>query len=159
ILGAGWSGLLAAYHLKRAGLISAGSPAAARPPHAGGTFRSIDLAGDFGGCWYWNRFPGLQCDNDAYCYIPLLEETGYMPTRKYVDGFEILEQFRRIAHQFGLYDGALFHTLVRGVRWDEKIKRWRLSTNRGDDIRARFVIMACGPLNRPKLPGIPGIKS
>ncbi len=144
ILGAGWSGILAAYHLKQAGVT---------------TFRNIDLAGDFGGCWYWNRFPGLQCDNEAYCYIPLLEETGYMPTKKYVDGFEIQEHFRRIANQFGLYQRALFHTLVRALRWDETIKRWRLTTNRGDDIRARFVVMACGPLNRPKLPGIPGIKS
>src|SRR4030095_8806428 len=57
ILGSGWSGLLAAYHLKLAGV---------------STFRNIDLAGDFGGCWYWNRYPGLQCDNDAYCYIALL---------------------------------------------------------------------------------------
>jgi len=142
ILGAGWSGLLAAYHLKLAGV---------------STFRNIDLAGDFGGCWYWNRFPGLQCDNDAYCYIALLEEMGYMPTKKFADGFEIFEHIQRIAKKFELYRGALFHTLVQGMRWDETIKRWRLGTNRGDDIRARFVIMANGPLNRPKLPGIPGI--
>jgi cyclohexanone monooxygenase len=144
ILGAGWSGILAAYHLKQNGV---------------STFRNIDLAGDFGGCWYWNRFPGLQCDNDAYCYIPLLEETGYMPTKHYVDGFEIHEQFQRIATRFGLYENALFHTLVTGLHWDEAIKRWRVSTNRGDDIRARFVVMAGGPLNKPKLPGIPGIKN
>jgi cyclohexanone monooxygenase len=144
ILGAGWSGTLAAYHLKQAGV---------------STFRNIDVAGDFGGCWYWNRFPGLQCDNDAYCYIPLLEETGYMPSKAYVDGFEIYEHFQRIATRFGLYENALFHTLVRTLRWDESIKRWRVGTNRGDDIRARFVVMAGGPLNRPKLPGIPGIAS
>jgi cyclohexanone monooxygenase len=144
ILGAGWSGLLAAYHLKQAGVT---------------TFRNIDLAGDFGGCWYWNRFPGLQCDNDAYCYIPLLEEMGYMPTKKFADGFEIYEHMQRIAKRFELYRSALFHTLVRAMRWDDEIKRWRIDTNRGDDIRARFAIMACGPLNRPKLPGIPGIKS
>src|ERR1700759_1009189 len=74
ILGAGWSGLLAACHLRKAGV---------------STFRNIDLAGDFGGCWYWNRFPGLQCDNDAYCYLPMLEEMGFMPSKKYADGFEI----------------------------------------------------------------------
>ena len=93
------------------------------PPSAEGSrrqrFRNIDLAGDFGGCWYWNRFPGLQCDNEAYCYIPLLEETDFMPTKKYVDGFEIYDQFQRIANQFGLYEGALFHTLVRALRWDD----------------------------------------
>ncbi|HKU40727.1 MAG TPA: NAD(P)/FAD-dependent oxidoreductase [Polyangiales bacterium] len=144
ILGAGWSGLLTAYHLKQRGV---------------STFRNIDLAGDFGGCWYWNRYPGIQCDNDAYCYIPLLEETGYMPSKKFADGTEIYQHFQRIAAQFGLRDGALFHTMVRAMRWDEAIQRWRLHTNRGDDIRARFVVMAGGPLNRPKLPGVPGIES
>jgi len=144
IVGAGWSGLLAAYHLKRAGV---------------STFRTIDLAGDFGGCWYWNRYPGIQCDNDAYCYIPLLEETGFIPSKKYADGAEIYGHFKRIATQFGLYEGALFHTLIRAMRWDDALQRWRISTNRGDDLRARFVVMAAGPLNRPKLPGVPGIKS
>jgi cation diffusion facilitator CzcD-associated flavoprotein CzcO len=144
ILGAGWSGLLTAYHLKKSGVT---------------TFRTIDLAGDFGGVWYWNRYPGIQCDNDAYCYMPLLEETGYVPSQKYADGFEIQAHFKRIATKFGLYENALFHTLVRSVRWDESIQRYRIATNRGDDIRARFVVMAGGPLNRPKLPGIQGIKS
>lgn len=144
IIGAGWSGLLAAYHLKKAGI---------------DTFRNIDSAGDFGGVWYWNRYPGIQCDNDSYCYLPLLEETGFIPSQKYADGHEIQAHCKRIVEQFQLGEYALFHTLVRGVKWDESIKRWRISTNRGDDIRARFVIMAAGPLNRPKLPGIPGIQS
>jgi cation diffusion facilitator CzcD-associated flavoprotein CzcO len=144
ILGAGWSGLLSAYRLKQAGVT---------------TFRKIDLAGDFGGCWYWNRYPGIQCDNESYCYIPLLEETGYIPSKRFADGWEIHAHFQRIANKFGLYENALFHTLVQTLRWDESIKRWRIATNRGDDIRARFVIMAGGPLNRPKLPGIPGIKN
>ncbi|MDD9932361.1 MAG: NAD(P)/FAD-dependent oxidoreductase [Myxococcales bacterium] len=142
IIGAGWSGLLAAYHLKKAGITS---------------YRNIDSAGDFGGVWYWNRYPGIQCDNDAYCYMPLLEETGYMPTQKYADGTEIQAHAKRIVEKFGLDEGALFHTLVRGVQWDAGLERYRITTNRGDDIRARFVVMAAGPLNRPKLPGIPGI--
>jgi cation diffusion facilitator CzcD-associated flavoprotein CzcO len=143
ILGAGWSGILAGYHLRQAGV---------------STFRNIDHAGDFGGVWYWNRYPGLQCDNDAYCYLPLLEETGFMPSKKFADGWEILEYAQSIAKRFGLYDNALFHTLVTALRWDDAISRWRISTNRGDEIRARFVIMASGLLNIPKLPGIPGIK-
>jgi cation diffusion facilitator CzcD-associated flavoprotein CzcO len=142
ILGAGWTGLLAAYHLKQAGV---------------STFRNIDHAGDFGGVWYWNRYPGLCCDNDAYCYLPLLEETGFMPSKKFSDGYEIYDYMKLIDRKFGLGTNALFHTLVTAMRWDEGIKRWRLSTNRGDDIRARFVIMAGGLLNMPKLPGIPGI--
>jgi cation diffusion facilitator CzcD-associated flavoprotein CzcO len=142
ILGAGWTGLLTAYHLKQAGV---------------STFRNIDHAGDFGGVWYWNRYPGLQCDNDAYCYLPLLEEMGFMPSKKFADGLEIREYAQRIARKYELYRDALFHTLVTAMRWDEGSKRWRLSTDRGDEIRARFVIMAGGILNVPKLPGIPGI--
>jgi cation diffusion facilitator CzcD-associated flavoprotein CzcO len=143
IVGAGWSGILAAYHLTQAGVTS---------------LRNIDHAGDFGGVWYWNRYPGLQCDNDAYCYLPLLEQTGFMPSKKFADGSEISEYAQQIAKQFGFSDKALFHTRITAMRWDEKIKRWRVGTNRGDEIRARFVIMANGLLNTPKLPGIPGIK-
>ncbi|MDT5049463.1 MAG: cyclohexanone monooxygenase, partial [Mycobacterium sp.] len=116
------------------------------------------MGGDFGGVWYWNRFPGIQCDNDAYCYIPMLEELNFIPSKKFADGAEIYEHCRRIAKHFGLYDGAIFSTQVRTVRWDESINRWRLNTNRGDDIRARFVVLTAGSYNRPKLPGIRGIK-
>jgi cyclohexanone monooxygenase len=116
------------------------------------------MAGDFGGVWYWNRFPGIQCDNDAYCYIPLLEELDFMPSKKFADGAEIFQHCRNIGKHFGLYDGALFSTQVRELRWDDATERWRITTDRGDDIRARFVVMAQGSYNRPKLPGIPGIK-
>jgi cyclohexanone monooxygenase len=108
--------------------------------------------------WYWNRFPGIQCDNDAYCYIPLLEELDFMPSKKFADGAEIFQHCRNIGKHFGLYDGALFSTQVRELHWDDATQRWRISTDRGDDIRARFVVMAQGSYNRPKLPGIPGIK-
>jgi len=108
ILGAGWTGILAGYHLKQAGV---------------STFRNIDHAGDFGGVWYWNRYPGLQCDNDAYCYLPLLEQMGFMPSKKFADGFEIREYAQSIARRFGLYENALFHTTVTALRWDDKIDR------------------------------------
>ena len=143
ILGGGFSGLMAGVHLRNAGVTH---------------FRHIEHAGDFGGVWYWNRYPGIQCDNDAYCYMPLLEDTGHMPSKKFADGYEIQEHCQRIAKKYALYDGALFHTLIKALRWDESIRRWRISTNRGDDIRARFVLMCGGPLNRPKLPGIPGMQ-
>jgi cation diffusion facilitator CzcD-associated flavoprotein CzcO len=142
VIGAGWGGTMASYHLKKMGVTS---------------FRNIDSAGDFGGVWYWNRYPGIQCDNESYCYLPLLEETGFMPSKKFADGWEIQGYCRSIAEKFGFADQALFHTLVNNLTWDETIKRWRVKTNRGDDIRARFVVMACGVLNMPKLPGIPGI--
>ncbi|WP_059022149.1 NAD(P)/FAD-dependent oxidoreductase [Mycobacterium sp. M26] len=142
VLGGGFAGLLAGAYLKKAGVEGV---------------RMIEMAGDFGGVWYWNRFPGIQCDNDSYCYIPMLEELGFMPSKKYADGAEIFAHCRNIGKHFGLYDGALFSTQVRELRWDSALNRWRISTDRGDDIRARFVVMAQGSYNRPKLPGIPGI--
>ena len=144
ILGGGFAGLLAGAYLKKAGIEGV---------------RVIEMAGDFGGVWYWNRFPGIQCDNDAYCYIPLLEELDFMPSKKFADGAEIFEHCRNIGKHFGLYDGALFSTQVRELHWDDSLNRWRISTDRGDDIRARYVVMAQGSYNRPKLPDIPGIKA
>ena len=142
ILGAGFCGMMAAIQLKEAGVKN---------------FRTIDWAGDWGGCWYWNRYPGIQCDNDAYCYLPLLEETGFMPKQKFEDGWDIYQHAVRIAHHYDLYPNAIFHTLVTSLRWDESAHRWHIATNRGDEIKARFVVMAGGPLNKPKLPSIPGI--
>ena len=142
ILGGGLCGLIAGARIRQAGVSS---------------FRVIELAGDFGGAWYWNRYPGIQVDTDSYCYLPMLEELGYMPKQKYAFGDEVFEHCQRIGKHFGLYDKALFSTLVRSMEWDDSSKRWLIRTNRDDEIRARFVVMAQGPFNRPKLPGIPGI--
>lgn len=142
ILGAGWGGIMAAYHLTKSGVTN---------------FRNIDSAGDFGGVWYWNRYPGIQCDNDAYCYLPLLEEMGFMPSKKFSDGSEIYGYAKAIADRFDFADKALFHTLANNLRWDAGINRWRVGTNRGDEILARFVIIAAGVLNMPKLPAVAGI--
>ncbi len=141
VLGAGFSGVMAGYYLAKEGVTS---------------FRNIDHAGDFGGVWYWNRYPGIQCDNESYCYLPLLEETDFMPSRRFAPGPEIMGYVRLIAEKNGFADKALFHTLITSLVWDEAIQRWHVKTDRGDDIRARFVIMGQGVLNMPKLPGIHG---
>ena len=119
--------------------------------------RIIDKSGDFGGTWYWNRYPGAQCDTASMIYLPLLEETGHMPSEKYVHAPEILEHCQRIATQYDLYRDTLFHTQVTEVAWQEDESVWRIRTNRGDDFTARFLGMGTGPLHMPKLPGIPGI--
>ncbi len=121
--------------------------------------RIIDKAGDFGGTWYWNRYPGAQCDTASMIYLPLLEETGHVPTEKYAHAPEILEQSRRIGRTFGLYDKALFHTRVTRMAWDEDRGVWRIETDRGDSFTADYVGMGTGPLHVPKLPGIPGLES
>jgi cation diffusion facilitator CzcD-associated flavoprotein CzcO len=144
ILGAGYCGMMVAAQLKKAGIDN---------------FHNIDHGGNFGGTWYWNRYPGIQCDNDSLVYMPLLEETDYMPSKKFADGYEIHDHCQIIADHFGLRDKALFHTLIESLVWDPAIDRWHVGTNRGDTIKARFVVLAMGPLNKPKLPGIPGIDS
>jgi cyclohexanone monooxygenase len=144
VLGGGFAGLITSARLKEAGVKD---------------IRIIEMGGDFGGTWYWNRYPGIQCDVESYTYLPLLEELEYIPKDRYSYGAEIYAYCQRIGKKFGLYENALFGTIIRAMRWDEAIKRWRIATNRGDEIRARFVIMGPGPLNKPKLPGIPGIKN
>ncbi len=142
IIGGGFGGLLAGARLRDAGIES---------------IRVIERGGDFGGTWYWNRYPGAQCDIESYIYLPLLEEIGYVPREKYSHAPEILAHAQAIARHFRLYDNACLQTQVTEMRWDETAQRWSVRTDRGDCMSARFVAMSNGPLNRPKLPGIPGI--
>ncbi|MDO8800127.1 NAD(P)/FAD-dependent oxidoreductase [Phenylobacterium sp.] len=121
--------------------------------------RIIEKGGDFGGTWYWNRYPGAQCDTASMIYMPLLEETGHMPTEKYAHAPEILEQCQRIGKQYGLYENALFHTEVEDLRWDASRSVWVIKTNRGDEFTASYIGLGTGPLHVPKLPGIPGIET
>jgi cyclohexanone monooxygenase len=144
VIGGGFGGLLTGARLRQAGIDD---------------FRLIEKGGDVGGTWYWNRYPGAACDVESYVYLPLLEEVGYVPREKYSRAPEILEHSRNIARHFGLYERACLQTEVTELRWDEALRRWIVSTNRGDRMRARFVIMANGPLHRPKLPGIPGVET
>ncbi|MBX3027741.1 NAD(P)/FAD-dependent oxidoreductase [bacterium] len=143
-IGGGFAGLVTGARLKQAGIDD---------------FLLIEGGSDVGGTWYWNRYPGAMCDTAAMVYLPLLEETGHMPTQKYTFATEIFAHAQRIARTFGLYEQALFSTAVTGLEWDEDAARWIIRTNRGDAIRARFVAMGTGPLHRPKLPGIPGIET
>ena len=138
----------------------AGLVTGARLVEAGVTdVRIIEKGGDFGGTWYWNRYPGAQCDTASMIYMPLLEETGHRPTEKYAHAPEILEQCRTIGNQYGLYENALFHTEVESLVWDEVQSRWIISTNRGDRFTASFIGLGTGPLHVPKLPGITGIET
>jgi cation diffusion facilitator CzcD-associated flavoprotein CzcO len=143
IIGGGFAGLVTGASLKQAGIDDVWI---------------IEKGGDVGGVWYWNRYPGAMCDTAAMVYLPLLEETGAMPSSKYVRAPEILEHARRIARTFGLYDHALLSTGITSVEWDAGDSRWVVSTDRGDRIRARHLALGTGPLHRPKLPGIAGIE-
>ncbi|MFV0259560.1 MAG: flavin-containing monooxygenase [Acidimicrobiales bacterium] len=144
VVGGGFGGLLMGGRLREAGFDD---------------IRVIEKAGDFGGTWYWNRYPGAMCDVESYCYLPMLEELGYIPKHKYSFAPEIFEHSKAIARHFDLYRNALLQTGVTRMEWDDEADRWTIFTDRGDTLRARYVAMANGPLSRPKLPGIPGISS
>jgi cyclohexanone monooxygenase len=144
LIGAGFGGMLAAVNLRKAGVED---------------FLLLDRAGDFGGVWYWNRYPGVACDIESYIYMPMLEEMDYIPTEKYARGGEIFRYAQNMGRKFDLYRRALFRTEIEALRWDEAAARWIVSTNHGDVIRARFVNLATGPLQRPRLPAIPGIET
>ena len=143
VIGGGFGGLLAGTRLREAGVQD---------------IRIIEKGGDFGGTWYWNRYPGAMCDVESYIYLPLLEELDFVPKEKYTHAPEILAHSKAIGEKYDLYRNACFQTEVTGMEWDEGAERWVVSTNRGDAMKARFVCMANGPLHRPKLPGIPGVE-
>ena len=143
-VGGGFAGLVTGARLVQAGIKDV---------------RIIEKGGDFGGTWYWNRYPGAQCDTASMIYMPLLEETGHVPSEKYAHAPEILAQCQRIGRQFGLYDHALLHTEVNDLHWDDVASRWVIETNRGDRFTADFIGLGTGPLHVPKLPGIPGISA
>ncbi|HQV57253.1 MAG TPA: NAD(P)/FAD-dependent oxidoreductase, partial [Ilumatobacteraceae bacterium] len=144
IVGGGWGGMATAIELTKAGNTS---------------FRIADKAGDFGGTWYWNRYPGCMCDVESYIYLPYLEDTGYVPKHKYSYATEIFAYAQLLGRQFNLYDKALFQTEVEEVRWNDDASRWMIRTSRGDQIAARFLVIAGGVLHKAKLPAIPGIET
>ena len=143
IMGGGFGGLLSAARLAEAGVHD---------------IRIVEKAGDFGGTWYWNRYPGAACDTESYIYMPLLEEVGYIPTSKYAKAPELYEHCRRIGRHYDLYRRTCFQTAVTEMRWNDTTSRWIVTTDRGDTFAARCAIIAGGTtLGRPKLPGVPGI--
>ncbi len=144
VIGAGFAGLLLWHKLRQAGFTDV---------------RFCEKGGDVGGTWYWNRYPGIACDVEAYSYLPLLEEMGYIPTMKFASGFEILEYCQSMAKKNGFYDHALFHTTVQDTVWDEAEGRWTVITDRGDKMRARYVVLANGILTTPKLAKIEGMET
>ena len=144
VVGAGFAGLLLWHKLRNAGFEDV---------------RFCEKGGDVGGTWYWNRYPGIACDVESYSYFPLLEEMGYFPTMKFASGFEIMEYCQKLAEKFGFYDKCLFHTTVERTVWSDESSNWTVHTDRGDQMKARFVILANGLLTTPKLARIKGMES
>ncbi|MBX4173943.1 flavin-containing monooxygenase [Streptomyces geysiriensis] len=144
VVGGGFGGILAGARLRQRGVRRV---------------RIVEKGGDFGGTWYWNRYPGIHCDIESHVYLPMLDETGYVPEWKYPSGEEIRRHAVRIAEKFDLGADALFSTSVTSLTWDDNARNWLVTTDRGDEFRATYVITATGTLTELKLPGIPGIEN
>ena len=142
LIGGGFSALLTSARLREVGVES---------------IRIVERGADVGGTWYWNRYPGVACDVVAYDYLPLLDETGYVPSRHYAQGPEIFEYCRSIARRYDLYDLAVFQTTVTSTVWNPDEELWNVTTDRGDKMKAQFVICANGTLAKPKLAKIEGM--
>ena len=143
IIGAGYGGLCAGARLVQQGMNPDG-------------IRLMDSAGDVGGTWYWNRYPGAMCDVESYTYMPLLEDLDYIPSEKYAHQPELWRHSQMIAEKYGLYKNSMFNTKCSGVTWNEEQSKWMIETDKGDRFGAKFVIMNFGTLTQPKLPGVPG---
>lgn len=144
IVGGGFAGMLTGVDLQALGISD---------------FRIVEKGGDFGGTWYWNRYPGCMCDVESYTYLPLLEETGYMPTERYASAPEIFAYCQLLGRTFNLYEHALFQTVITGAEWDDRSNRWNITTTRGDKIASKYIVIAGGILHKAKVPGIPGIET
>ncbi len=144
IIGGGFSALLTAARLRERGVES---------------IRLVERGGDVGGTWYWNRYPGAACDVSAYDYLPLLDELGYVPGSYFAKGPEIFAHCQAIARKYNLYELAVFQTTITSTVWDEDAKLWRLTTDRGDNLSAQFVVCANGTLSKPKLSRIEGMET
>ncbi|CAM9764963.1 unnamed protein product [Phaeothamnion confervicola] len=143
-IGGGFSALLASAKLREYGVES---------------IRIVERGADVGGTWYWNRYPGIACDVVSYDYLPLLDEMNYVPRDHYAKGSEIFEHCQAIAKKYDLYGLAVFQTTVTSTVWNDAEQLWTVKTDRGDTMKARFVVCANGPMSKPKLAKIDGIET
>ncbi len=144
VVGAGFAGLYALHKLRSQGL----------------TVRAFEAAPDVGGTWYHNRYPGARCDVESvdYCYSfsdELQQEWTW--TEKYATQAEILSYLQWVADRLDLRSGITFNTRVTSATFDEQALRWIVSTDTGEVVRARFCIMATGPLSAALTPEFKGL--
>ncbi|KAG7092713.1 hypothetical protein E1B28_009043 [Marasmius oreades] len=154
IVGAGMGGILNAIRLVQAGF-------------SADQIRIIEVAGGIGGTWYWNRYPGLHCDVEAYIYLPMLEEMGYVPPQKYESAIGIRSYLISMVKKYGLEDKIMFRTQLDGLQWDDSIQAWKadMRTGRGENgqeesilrVNAEFVFLTVGLFPLPQVPKVPGL--
>ncbi|KAI0020970.1 FAD/NAD(P)-binding domain-containing protein [Xylariomycetidae sp. FL0641] len=154
IAGAGIGGIISAVRLIQQGFRAS-------------QIRLVETAGGVGGTWYWNRYPGLHCDVEAYIYMPLLEEMGYMPSHRYAPGAEIRRYLNQVVEKYDLTDKILFRTQLKQIEWDDEARVWKcdITTGRGpkgqhwtpSTVTAEFVYLTAGLLAKPHIPKLGGV--
>jgi cyclohexanone monooxygenase len=146
VVGAGFGGLYMVHRLREAGL----------------TVQGIEAAGDVGGTWWWNRYPGARCDIPSLLYSYTFSDdlqAEWRWSEKYATQPEILAYAQHVADRFDLRPAFLFETRVTSAVFDEAASLWRVTTDRGDEIAARFCVMATGCLSAPRDFDLPGAET
>jgi cyclohexanone monooxygenase len=146
VVGAGFGGLYMLHKLRELGV----------------SVQGFEAGSDVGGTWYWNRYPGARCDIPSLFYSYTWDEALQKEWRwseKYAAQPEILAYANRVADRFDLRSMVAFDTRVLSASFDEASARWRIVTNRGDELAARWLVMATGCLSTPRAPPIPGVET
>ncbi|WP_410653338.1 flavin-containing monooxygenase [Amycolatopsis sp. cmx-4-54] len=146
VVGAGLAGLQMLYEVRKAGLAA----------------QVLEAGGGPGGTWYWNRYPGARCDVESleYSYQFSAElQQDWEWTRRYADQAEIMRYIGHVVERFDLARDIRFHTRVEAMTYDKAGAAWTVRTETGEEVVARFVIMATGCLSEPNLPDIPGVET
>jgi cation diffusion facilitator CzcD-associated flavoprotein CzcO/acetyl esterase/lipase len=144
VVGAGFAGLYLLHRLRGLGFST----------------KVIESADDVGGTWYWNRYPGARCDIESidysYSFDPELQ-AEWQWSERYATQPEILRYLGHVADKHDLRRDIRFSTRVESATWDGDASRWRVRTDRGDELRCRFYVMATGCLSLPKTPDVEGV--
>lgn len=144
VVGAGLAGLYCAHRLRREGL----------------SMRIFEAGADIGGTWHWNRYPGARVDIPSVDYMFSFDPDwarDWQWSEKYATQPEILRYLHHVADKHDLRRDIAFHTRITGAHWDDRLRGYRVSTDGGDEITCRHLIMATGCLSVPKDLDIDGI--
>src|SRR6476660_6786191 len=141
IIGAGFSGIGAAIKLDAAGLRD---------------YLIVEAGAEAGGTWYWNTYPGIAVDIPSFSYQFSFEQSPDW-TRTYAPGRELKAYAEHCVDKYGLHSRIRFSTKILSAEFDAEHRLWRLQTDPGGEVTARFVINASGVLTVPKLPDIDGV--
>jgi len=120
----------------------------------------IDAATDVGGTWYWNRYPGARCDVESMSYSYSFSDElqrDWTWTERYAQQPEILDYVAHVVERFDLRRDMRFETRVTSAAFDETSNRWQVETDRGDNISAKYCVMATGCLSTTNLPDFEGL--